>query len=307
LKKKIWITGHNGMLGSSLVKILNLIGLNIITVNRNELNLLNQEKVVKWMKKNKPDIVIHAAAKVGGIYANKIKPADFLHENLILETSVIHASHLIDIEKLIFIASNCVYPVGAEQPIHEDCLLNGSLEENIKYYAIAKISGIQLCRAYNQQYGHRFISVIPPNLYGPGDNYHPKFSHVIAGLLRRAHEAKIKKSKRFTIWGGGNQRREFLFVDDLSAAIKSILFKENKFDLYNVGSNKDYSINEIATVILKTIDFNANILSDMTKPEGSKSKLLDSSRMLNDFNWKPSVSLEQGLKLTYFDFLKKYQ
>lgn len=302
--KKIWITGHRGMLGSSLVRLFYNKDVEIITASREELDLLDQNKVLKWMKKNKPDLVVHAAAKVGGIVANKTQPANFLYENLLIETSVIHASHIIGVEKLIFVASNCTYPTTADQPIKESSLMNGRLEENIRFYAISKIAGIELCRAYKQQYGDDFISVIPPNLYGPGDNYHPEFCHVIAGILSRAHESKFSRKTNFVVWGDGSPKRECLYIDDLASAILKLLEIKPQHDLYNIGFGKDFSIAEIARYILEAIEYEANISYDTSKPNGSMGKLLDSSRILAT-GWQPSISLESGLKNAYSDFLKR--
>jgi GDP-L-fucose synthase len=303
--KKIWITGHRGMLGSSLVRLLCNEDAEIITSSRDELNLLDQNKVLEWMKKNKPDMVVHAAAKVGGILANKMQPANFLYENLLIETSVIHASHVIGVEKLIFVASNCAYPVDAEQPIKEHSLLSGRLEDNIRFYAISKIAGIELCRAYSHQYGDNFISVIPPNLYGPGDNYHPEHCHVIAGILSRAHESKLNQKNDFVVWGDGSPRRECLYIDDLASAIIKLLGIQSQHDLYNIGFGQDFSIADIAKHITDAIEYKVNILYDTSKPNGSMSKLLDSSRIL-ETGWKPTVSFESGLKSSYSDFLMRH-
>lgn len=221
--KKIWITGHRGMLGSALIRSLCKEGANLLVASSQELDLRNKNEVINWIDKNRPELVFHAGAKVGGIYANTTLSADFLHDNLMIQTNVIDASHQFGVSKLLFVASNCTYPAKTVQPISENTWLTGPLEENIRSYAIAKIAGVEMCRAYRKQYGCDFISIIPPNLYGPGDNYHPQHSHVVAGILRRAHEAKMAGQHELSVWGDGTARREILYVDDLADAMKCLM------------------------------------------------------------------------------------
>src|SRR5581483_2268696 len=246
--KKIWITGHRGMLGSALVRSFEKDGAELLFASRHELDLCDQRAVYEWVDKHRPGLVFHVGAKVGGIYANTTLPADFIYSNLMIQTNVIYAAHHFEVEKLIFVASNCTYPVMAPQPISEDLLMTGPLENNIRAYAISKIAGIEMCRAYRKQYGCNFISVIPPNLYGPGDNYHPQHGHVVAGILRRAHEAKLAGKKELVVWGDGTPRREVLYVDDLADAMKYLMATPVKDDLFNVGCGHDLSIAELANL-----------------------------------------------------------
>jgi GDP-L-fucose synthase len=299
--KKIWITGHRGMLGSALVRNLNKEGADLLVASSQELDLRNRNDVFDWVEQNRPELVFHAGAKVGGIHANATLRADFLHDNLMIQTNVIAAAHQFQVSKLIFVASNCTYPTKADQPISEDALLTGPLEENIRSYAIAKIAGIEMCRAYNKQYGCDFISVIPPNLYGPGDNYHPQHGHVVAGILRRAHEAKMAGND-LVVWGDGTARREILYVDDLAEAMKSLMAASVKDDLFNVGCGHDLSIAELAGLIAEAVGFEGGIVYDKSKPNGTMKKLLDSSRIQN-LGWCPKVNERAGLQSAYNDFL----
>jgi GDP-L-fucose synthase len=302
--KKIWITGHRGMLGSALVRSLSNEGAELLTASSQELDLRNQSDVIAWVDKNRPEIVFHAGAKVGGIHANSTLRADFLHDNLMIQTNVIDAAHKFGVRKLLFVASNCTYPTKADQPISEDALLTGSLEENIRSYAIAKIAGIEMCRAYNKQYGCDFISVIPPNLYGPGDNYHPEHGHVVAGILRRAHEAKIAGQQDLVVWGDGTARREILYVDDLANAMKCLMAAKVTDDLFNVGCGHDLSIAELASLIIETVGFEGRIVYDQSKPNGTMKKLLNSAR-ISAIGWHPQVDEREGLQRAYNDFLMK--
>lgn len=300
--KKIWVTGHRGMLGSALVRTLAKERADLLVATSLELDLRNQAAVFDWMDKNRPELIFHAGAKVGGIHANSTLSADFLHDNLMIQTNVIDAAHRFGVRKLIFVASNCTYPAKANQPIPEEALLTGPLEENIRSYAIAKIAGIEMCRAYRKQYGCDFISVIPPNLYGPGDNYHPQNGHVVAGILRRAHEAKMAGQPELVVWGDGTARREILYVDDLADAMKCLMAAKVTDDLFNVGCGHDLSIAELAALIAGAVGFEGRIVYDKNKPNGTMKKLLDSSR-ISAIGWHPKVDEKTGLKNAYHDFL----
>jgi len=302
--KKIWITGHKGMLGSAMIRALKNINAELLTTSRSQVDLYNQYEVLNWMKTQKPDYVFHIGAKVGGIMANKKLPADFILDNLMIQTNVIHGAHLSNVKKLVFVASNCIYPSITNQPIPESAILTGPLDENIRSYAISKIAGIELCLAYKKQYGCEYKIVIPPNLYGPGDNYHPQNNHVIAGLIQRAHEANQFDEKKFVVWGDGTSRREILHVDDLAEAMKIVMFSDASYDIFNVGVGYDYSISELANMIIETVGFSGEITFDTSKPNGTKQKLLDSSRIFN-LGWRPKINPKEGLKSAYNDFLNR--
>jgi GDP-L-fucose synthase len=304
--KRIWITGHRGMVGSALVRSFANEGAELLLAPRQELDLRNKNEVIEWVSANRPELVFHIGAKVGGIFANTTMPAEFLYDNLMIQSNVIDAAHKYEVEKLLFVASNCVYPQNAPQPINEDMLLTGSLESNIHSYAISKIAGIEMCRAYRKQYGCDFISVIPPNLYGPGDNYHPLHSHVIAGVLSRAHDAKLDGKQEFVVWGDGTPRRELLYVDDLADAMKHLMAHNVKNDLFNIGCNYDLSIAEIANLIVEVVGFEGKIVFDKSKPNGTMRKLLDSSR-IQTIGWSPKVDEKSGLKNAYSDFLTRLE
>jgi GDP-L-fucose synthase len=254
------------------------------------------------MENNRPELVFHIGAKVGGIHANVTQPADFLHDNLMIQSNVIDGAYRVGVEKLVFVATNCTYPAKAPQPISEDALLAGPLDESIRAYAVGKIAGIEMCRAYRRQHGCNFISVIPPNLYGPGDNYHPQHSHVVAGILRRTHESKVAGKSEFIVWGDGTPRRELLFVDDLADAMKFVMQSPTSHDLYNIGCGHDLAISEIATIIAEVVGFEGKIVYDTSKPNGTMRKLLDSSR-IRSLGWKPKIEERIGLQNAYEDFL----
>ena len=302
--KRIWVTGHLGMLGSALVRSLSKEGAELLVASSKELDLRDQSAVSDWTHKTRPELVFHAGAKVGGIHANATFSADFLHDNLMIQTNVINAAHKFGVRKLLFVASNCTYPTKADQPISEEALLTGPLEDNIRSYAIAKIAGIEMCRAYKKQYGCDYISVIPPNLYGPGDNYHPEHGHVVAGILRRAHEAKISGSNELIVWGDGTARREILYVDDLADAMLILMAANVTHDLFNVGCDYDSSIAELASIIIDAVGFEGKIVYDSSKPNGTMKKLLDSSR-IKAIGWRPKVDGITGLKNAYKDFLSR--
>lgn len=302
-KKRVFVSGHNGMLGSALVRQLKNFDASILVKEKNSLDLRNQNDVNVWMERNRPELIFHVGAKVGGIYANSIMPADFLNDNLLIQTNVIAAAHRYGVNKLLFVASNCIYPESALQPIHEESILCGQLEENIKSYGVSKIAGIELCKAYKKQYGSNFFSVIPPNLYGINDNYHPDNSHIVAGIMRRAHEAK-SLNKDLVIWGTGEARRELLNVDDLARGMILLMASNLSHDVYNLGSGQDYSVSEIAQYMAKTVGFVGNIVYDTSRPNGAMGKLLDSSRA-REVGWSPSIGLESGLALMYEDYVRR--
>ena len=315
-KLKIFIAGHKGMVGSSLVRLLKKQDVEIITKNKKELNLLNQNQVQSFFKNLKIDQVYLAAAKVGGIYANNIYPAEFIYKNLMIQTNIIHSSFLNGVKKLLFLGSSCIYPKKANQPIKEEELLMGKLEQTNEPYALAKIAGIKMCESYNRQYGKRYDidyrCIMPTNLYGPGDNYHPENSHVIPGLIYRFHNAKTKNLPSVNVWGTGKPKREFLYVDDMAEASIHIM-NVNKKDYdkqtslrcahINVGNGKEHTIKEIAENIKKIVGFKGEVNFDSTKPDGSPRKFLDCSR-LRKLGFKPKINLQEGLKKTYKDFLK---
>jgi GDP-L-fucose synthase len=302
------VAGHRGMVGSAILRHLKKLGYtNILTATRDELDLMNQEAVHTYFKKNKIDQVYLAAAKVGGIHANNTYPAEFIYQNLMIEANVIHAAHLSDVQKLLFLGSSCIYPKSAHQPMKEDALLTGILEPTNEPYAIAKIAGIKLCESYNRQYERDYRSVMPTNLYGPFDNYHPENSHVIPALLRRFHEAVKNDAKEVVIWGSGTPMREFLYVDDMAAA--SVHVMNLNVDLYqkntapmlshiNVGTGTDCTIRELAETVSRVTGFKGRLVFDATKPDGTKRKLMDVSR-LKSLGWEASTSLEDGLRLAY--------
>lgn len=273
----------------------------VLTTSRHEVDLTNQAQVYEWMGDMCPEFVMHIAAKVGGIHANATYPADFVRENLLIQTNVIDGAYRSGVGKLVFVASNCTYPNNIKRPILESDQLTGELDHNIRSYAVSKIAGMEMCRAYRNQYNCDFVSVIPPNLYGPGDNYHPENSHVIAGIVRRAHNAKENGERDLQIWGDGTPRRELLHVDDLAEAIKYLALGKTIHDLYNVGSGYDLSIREIAETVSKVVGFEGVLSFDVTKPNGTMSKLLDSSR-IRELGWVPKVSLTEGLKNAYMDY-----
>jgi GDP-L-fucose synthase len=304
------------MVGSSIVRYLQKNKeIDIITKNKKELDLTNQEKVQDFFKKEKIDQVYLSAAKVGGIYANNIYPAQFIYENIMIQANVIHSAYLNKVKKLLFLGSSCIYPKTTKQPIKEKELLTGKLEPTNEPYAIAKIAGIKLCESYNRQYGKNFgidyRCVMPTNLYGPGDNYHPENSHVIPGLIRRFHEAKINNLKTVTVWGTGKSKREFLFVDDVAdASIYLMNLDKSIFENMikpmcshiNIGSGTELTIKELAEIIKKVVGYEGQINFDLTKPDGNPRKLID-SKLLNNLGWQPKVGLKDGLLKTYKDFL----
>lgn len=301
--KKIWVAGHNGMVGSSILRKLKKYNCEILTVERKTVDLISKEEVESWMKIKKPDVIFLAAAKVGGIYANMNYPTEFLYDNILISFNIIKAAQKFNIKKLIFFGSSCIYPSDSSQPMKEECLLKGELESSNQWYALAKISGIKLCQAMREQYSCDFISIMPTNLYGPNDNFHPANSHVPAALLSRFHKAKENEKKIVTVWGSGKPLREFLHVDDLADA--SLFITENYSSLQpiNVGSSMELSIAEFAEMIKDTVGYKGNIEYDTTKPDGIRRKLLECSK-ITKLGWKPKINLKKGLKLYYKWYLK---
>ena len=312
--KKIFVAGHRGMVGSAICRQLQKKSdAEIITRNREELDLCDQLAVHKFMKLEKPNQVILAAAKVGGIHANNTYPAEFIYQNLQIQNNVIHAAHKNDVQKLLFLGSSCIYPRQVQQPMREDALLTGALEPTNEPYAIAKIAGIKMCESYNRQYGRDYRSMMPTNLYGPGDNYHPENSHVVPALIKRFHEAKEKKLSEVVVWGSGNPMREFLYVDDMAEASLFVhnlprrTLDENTHLMLshiNVGTGTDVTIRKLAETVRDVVGFNGEIVFDCTKPDGTPRKLMDVS-LLKKMGWKAKVSLQSGLERSYIDFLAR--
>jgi GDP-L-fucose synthase len=300
--KRVFVAGHTGMAGSAIVRRLRQEACNVLVPERSQLDLTRQDQTEHYLSVTRPDVVIMAAGRVGGILANDTYPASFLAENLAMELNCIHVSHLVGVQKLVFLGSTCVYPKFAKQPMSEDQLLTGELEPTNEWYAIAKIAGIKLCEAYRRQHGSDFISVIPTNLYGPGDNYHPEHSHVVAGLIRRFHQAKLKSASPVVVWGTGSPRREFLYVDDFADACVFVLKNYSGSQFVNIGLGEDITIAEFARTVAEVVGFRGQIVYDSSKPDGTPRKLVDVSR-LSAMGWKAKVSLHEGLEKTYADFL----
>jgi GDP-L-fucose synthase len=303
---KIYIAGHRGMVGSAILRKLEKEGYpNLLTRTSKELDLRDQVAVADFFKLEKPEYVFLAAAKVGGIVANNTYRAEFLFDNLQIQNNIIHQSYLNDVKKLMFLGSSCIYPKMAPQPLKEEYLLTGLLEETNEPYAIAKITGIKMCDAYRAQYGCNYISVMPTNLYGLNDNYHPENSHVLPALIRKFHEAKVNNAPDVTIWGSGSPMREFLFADDLADACYYLMQNYNDPHLINVGTGEDLTIKDLALLIKNIIGFEGELVFDSTKPDGSPRKLMDVSK-IHSQGWKHKIDLSEGIKLAYQDFLSKY-
>ncbi len=301
--KKIWVAGHRGMVGSAIVRRLGSEACEIVTASRSELDLGDQRAVARWVAEHRPDAIVLAAAKVGGILANDTYPATFLRDNLAIELNVIDAAHAAGVEKMLFLGSSCIYPKFAEQPIREDALLTGPLEPTNEWYAIAKIAGIKLAQAYRRQYGSDYVSAMPTNLYGPGDNFDLQSSHVVPALMRKAHEAKLNGSESVTIWGTGTPRREFLHVDDCADACVHLLQSYSEDEHINIGSGTDLTILELATDICEIVGFQGRIVTDASKPDGTPRKLMSADK-LRARGWTPKIDLRDGLKSTYEWFLQ---
>lgn len=303
---KIYVAGHRGMVGSAIYRKLIATGYtNVITRSSSELDLRNQQDVIDFFELEKPEYVFLAAAKVGGIVANNTYRADFLYENLCIQNNVIHQAYKAGVKKLMFLGSSCIYPKLAPQPLKEEYLLTGLLEETNEPYAIAKIAGIKMADAYRAQYGCNFISVMPTNLYGYNDNYHPQNSHVLPALIRKFHEAKVNGSPEVTIWGSGSPMREFLFADDLADACYFLMQNFNEAGFVNIGTGHDLTIKDLALLIKKIIGFEGALIFDSSKPDGTPRKLMDVSK-LNALGWKHKIELEEGIQLAYKDFLAKH-
>jgi GDP-L-fucose synthase len=304
--KRVFVAGHRGMVGAALVRRLATEDVELLTAGRDEMDLRDQAAVSGWFAAKRPQAVFLAAAKVGGIVANNVLRAEFLYDNLIIAANVIQAAHVNGTEKLMFLGSSCIYPKLAPQPLREDSMLTGPLETTNEPYAIAKIAGVKMVEAYRSQYGADFINVMPTNLYGAGDNYHPEYSHVVAALIRRFHEAKQSGSAEVVVWGTGTPRREFLYVDDLADACIHLMKTYSSDQLVNIGTGEDITIAEFARVVAATVGYTGAISFDPSRPDGTPRKLLDVSRLAK-LGWRARTSLEDGIKLAYAAYLKEYQ
>ena len=300
--RRIWVAGHKGMVGSAVARRLAGEGAEVLTVDRREVDLKRQAAVESWLASARPDAIVVAAAKVGGILANDSHPAEFLYDNLIIEANVIEAAHRSGVDRLLFLGSSCIYPKLAPQPMTEDALLTGPLEPTNEWYAVAKIAGIKLCQAYRKQYGRDYISAMPTNLYGPGDNFDLRSSHVLPALMRKAHEAKIDGLREFTIWGTGTPRREFLHVDDCADACVRLMNVYSGDVHVNVGSGVDLTILELARLVCEVVGFEGGIERDLSKPDGTPRKLMSADKM-RALGWGPTIALRDGLAQTYAWFL----
>jgi GDP-L-fucose synthase len=296
--KRVWVAGHQGMVGSALLRRLAKADCTLLTVGREELDLTRQGEVEAWMQATKPQAVFLAAAKVGGIVANSSWPAQFIYNNLAIATNVLHTAEAVDVEKLLFLGSSCIYPKFAPQPIEESALLTGPLEPTNEWYAIAKIAGLKLCQAYRREHACDFIAAMPTNLYGPGDNFDLTSGHVVPALMRKAHEAKLRGDRQLVIWGSGKPKREFLHVDDAADALVHLMTHYSGPAPVNVGSGNDLAIIELATLVADVVGYKGQIVTDPSKPDGTPRKLLD-SRTLANLGWSPRVGLKEGLASTY--------
>lgn len=304
---KIYVAGHRGMVGSAIVRQLQAAGYgNLVTRTSSELDLTQQQQVGEFLSAEKPDYIFMAAAKVGGIHANNTYRADFIYQNLMIEANVVHAAWQAGVQRMLFLGSSCIYPRDCPQPIREDHLLTGPLEQTNEPYAIAKIAGVKLCESYNWQYGTQYVSAMPTNLYGPNDNYDLANSHVLPALIRKAHEAKLRGDSTYTVWGSGRPMREFLYVDDMASACLFLMEEDAITDgLFNVGTGTDVTIRELAETVMDVVGFKGEIVFDASKPDGTPRKLLDVSR-LRHLGWKAKIGLRDGIALAYADFLTKH-
>jgi len=302
--KTVFVAGHRGMVGAALVRRLAQEGVELLTAGRGELDLRDQAAVFDWFAKKRPQVVFLAAAKVGGIVANNTLRAEFLYDNIAIAANAIQAAHVSGAEKLMFLGSSCIYPKLAPQPLREDAMLTGPLEPTNEPYAIAKIAGIKMVEAYRSQYGSDFVSVMPTNLYGPGDNYHPEYSHVVAALIRRFHEAKLADISDVVVWGTGTPRREFLYVDDMADACVHLMKVYSEAELINIGTGEDITIAEFARVVARVVGFNGTISYDPSRPDGTPRKLLDVGR-LDKLGWRAKTSLQDGMRLAYQAYLSE--
>lgn len=302
--KRVFVAGHRGMVGSALVRRLASEGVELLTVPRRDVDLRDQTAVFSWFARTKPQVVFLAAAKVGGIVANNTLRAEFIYDNIAIATNVIHAAHVNSAEKLMFLGSSCIYPKLAPQPLREDAMLTGPLEPTNEPYAIAKIAGIKMVEAYRSQYGADFINVMPTNLYGPGDNYHPEYSHVVAALIRRFHEAKLADARQVVVWGTGTPRREFLYVDDMADACVHLMKTYSDSELVNIGTGEDITIADFARVVAAAVGYTGAVSFDTSRPDGTPRKLLDVSRLAK-LGWRATTSLQDGIARAYQSFLKE--
>jgi GDP-L-fucose synthase len=302
--KTVFVAGHGGMVGGALSRRLAREDVRLLTASRRDLDLCDQAAVNRWFAERRPQVVFLAAAKVGGIVANNTLRGEFIYENLVIATNIIHAAHINGAEKLMFLGSSCIYPKLATQPLREDSMLTGPLEPTNEPYAIAKIAGIKMVEAYRSQYGADFINVMPTNLYGPGDNYHPEYSHVVAALIRRFHEAKIAGASNVEVWGTGTPRREFLYVDDMADACIHLMKSYSEGELVNIGTGEDITIAEFARVVAATVGYTGGISFDTSRPDGTPRKLLDVGR-LTELGWRARTSLQDGIRLAYQAFLSE--
>ena len=300
--KKIWVAGHRGMVGGAVARRLESEGCDLLLAGRDVVDLCDQLAVRAWMADNRPDCVVVAAARVGGIHANNVAPVDFLQDNLVIQSNILEAAHQNDVQRLLFLGSSCIYPKYADQPIREDSLLTGTLEPTNEWYAIAKIAGIKLCQAYRKQYCRDWISAMPTNLYGPGDNYDLETSHVLPALLRKFHEAKVSGAREVVLWGSGSPLREFLHCDDLADALVFLLKNYSEYEHINVGSSSEVTIKGLAETIAEVVGYEAELVFDSSKPDGTPRKLMDSSR-LHELGWNNARSLEDGITSTYKHWL----
>lgn len=304
--KKVFVAGHKGMVGSAILRKLEGYDCEVLTASKQELDLRDQSQVRDWVCDQKPDLVFLAAAKVGGIHANDTYPGEFLYDNLMIQSNLIHAAKECNVKKLLFLGSSCIYPKFAEQPIPEEALLTGSLEPTNQWYAIAKIAGLKMCQAYRREYGCNFISAMPSNLYGIGDNFDLENSHVIPALIRKFHEAKEENHGEVVVWGSGKPLREFLYVDDLAEALIFLMENYSEEETINVGSGEDLTITDLATKVAVSVGFHNHIRFDPTKPDGTPRKLLDISR-IKELGWESRTSIEEGLNITYQWFCQQLQ
>jgi GDP-L-fucose synthase len=301
--KRVWVAGHRGLVGGAVARRLEDEPCEVLTAGRERADLRRQTEVEDWLAEARPHAVVLAAAKVGGILANDRYPADFIQDNLQMETNVIAAAQKLGVEKLVFLGSSCIYPKHAEQPLTEDALLTGPLEPTNEWYAVAKIAGIKLCQAHRRQHGSDFVSAMPTNLYGPGDNFHPEHSHVIPALIRRFHEAKVNGDRQVTVWGSGTPMREFLYVDDCADAVVHLLKHYSGERHLNVGTGEDVTIAELAQTVKRVVGFEGELVWDTSKPDGTPRKVMDVSR-INALGWRAQVDLETGLARTYDWYLR---
>lgn len=303
-RQRIWVAGHKGMVGSAVTRCLEARGDEVLKVDRSVVDLRDQRSVELWLKQNRADAIIFAAAKVGGIYANDTFPAEFIYDNLAIETNIIHSAHAANVDRLVFLGSSCIYPKFAPQPIKEEALLSGPLEPTNEWYAVAKIAGIKLCQAYRRQYGRRYISVMPCNLYGPNDSFDLTTSHVLPALMRKFHEAKCDGRRDVVVWGTGSPMREFLHVDDLARGVVFCMDQYDGYEHINCGAGSEIAIRDLAELIACAVGFTGNIVFDSSKPDGTPRKLMDSSRIAK-LGWRPQVALKDGIASTYKWYLEQ--